>query len=67
MTIIVGDVTGLQHSPQPIKFPSSCREYESSSSVDKIVPKYCKHIKNSGKGHPVPLVQGNEFAFTSEA
>ena len=33
MAIIVGDVTDLQHSPQPITFTPSCREYESISSV----------------------------------
>ena len=50
MAIIVGDVTDLQHSPQPITFTSSCREYESISNVDKIVPKYCNISKILGRG-----------------
>ena len=50
MAIIVDDVTGLRHSPQSITFTSSCREYESISSVDKIVPKYCNISKILGRG-----------------
>ena len=59
MVTIFGDVIGPLAAPSPIKYTSSCGEYQRLSTEGKIVSKYCNVSKTlgGGGGHPPhPLV-----------
>ena len=46
-------------APPPIKYTSSCREYQRLSTEGKIVSKYCNISKTLGGSiHPTPLYHG---------
>ena len=50
-----GDVIGPLAAPSPIKYTSSCGEYQRLSTEGKIVSKYCNVSKTlGGGGHPPP-------------
>ena len=58
MVTIFGDVIGPLAAPSPIKYTSSCGEYQRLSTEGKIVSKYCNVSKTLGGGShpPHPLV-----------
>ena len=50
MVTIFGDVIGPLAAPSPIKYTSSCGEYQRLSTEGKIVSKYCNVSKTLGGG-----------------
>ena len=50
MVTIFGDVIGPLAAPSPIKYTSSCGEYQRLSTEGKIVSKYCNVSETLGGG-----------------